>query len=110
MARSYLSPKDTKRVRTWQTDTAEALRHGNGTTDEAKGYVVHDEYASIDSRELQHRGERERELAAAPTEAAEGGGVDLGRNHRYLSKAKKHLKKGAKVAFWPISKPVKAIL
>ena len=178
MTPTMLTPKDTKQITTWVTNTVEALQNGDNATDEAKCYDVHDETA-IDSsiprwrcrhhfsirrrREIQQRLEgeaydvrrqiqqclerqaddvrqqtqqyleREAEavelnprsdrctssrvleseqgiLSGARNEFSEGGDVDLGRNHDRWNKARKHLKKGAKIVFRPISKPVKAIL
>ena len=109
MARSRLPKHQVRRIRNWQTCTAEALDSSDGGLVHDKDDSTYDDHHQLDVSSVQGLGV---DGAKAYPQAAvmEAGRIDFGEQHNTSRTFRKWFRKGAKVAFSPVSLPVRAIL
>ena len=110
MARRRLRQRQVKRIKSWRANTGEELGNDDAIPVYDEDELMHNEDHELDVGELQSHPIPEADATFERAPSMEEGGIDFRVQRRTSSTLTKWLKKGAKVAFSPVSLPVRAIL
>lgn len=108
MAKNRLSRRRSDRIQDWRTEMAEALQADGAASQCLMEDSLPDTHISGYTSEIRARFLRDYEAAVVLEAANKADGVMLSRSDTHLDTAK--LRNAVKVAFWPVSKPIKAVL